>query len=205
MSNRDRILIAALRLFNERGSHAMSTNHIAEEAGVSVGNLYYHFSRKEEIVMALFEQLDDAWRTRLNVSDPANVTWADLCRLIAEHFAIVWEYRFFYREQIALRQNDVALTRRWNAANTRGRADMAALLAAHFASLGHAPPADADIDRLTDACWLIADYWLVHREMRVGRVHRKDLDHGVELFESIMKPLITALYTQASPQGENNV
>lgn len=197
MSNRSRILIAALRLFNDRGSHAVSTNHIARAAGISVGNLYYHFTSKEEIIRELFEQLDAAWKARLNVPDPPRVRWEDLLALISEHFAIVWDYRFFYREQMALRQNDANLTRRWNAANRRGRNDMAALLSAHFATLDCTQPATKDIDRLTDACWLIADFWLVHQEMRAGPVHRRDLDQGVDLFTSIIQPLFSALQAQA--------
>ena len=40
---KERILSAALRLFNSQGTAGVSTNHIAEAAGLSVGNLYYHF------------------------------------------------------------------------------------------------------------------------------------------------------------------
>lgn len=201
MSNRERILVASLRLFNDRGSHAVSTNHIAVEAGVSVGNLYYHFKSKEEIILELFERLDGAWRTRLVVEGGRGVGWEDLRRLIEEHFSIVWEFRFFYREQVALRQNDARLTRRWNAANRRGRADMAVLLGAHLSSLGCERPGAAEIDRLTDACWLIADFWLVHQEMRCGPVQRRDLSHGAELFASIVRPLIAAIVPCPVPDG----
>jgi AcrR family transcriptional regulator len=201
VSNRDRILSTSLRLFNERGSHSISTNYIAGECDISVGNLYYHFKGKEEIVLELFDRLDEAWKTRLNVPDPSAVGWTDLRGLIAEHFAIVWEFRFFYREQIALRQNDPALTRRWNAANRRGRADMAALLTAHLRHAGVDQVSAADVDRLTDACWLIADFWLVHHEMRAGPVHRRDLDSGADLFASIMQPLIASLSARPSTEG----
>ncbi len=41
---RGRILDAALRLFNQRGTAAVSTNHLAAAAGLSPGNLFYHFA-----------------------------------------------------------------------------------------------------------------------------------------------------------------
>jgi len=44
---RDLILTMALKLFNEQGSHKVTTNHIAKAMGINPGNLYYHFKNKE--------------------------------------------------------------------------------------------------------------------------------------------------------------
>ena len=49
----DRILAAATRVLETRGYTGMSTNRVAEEAGVSVGSLYRYFADKDEIVAAL--------------------------------------------------------------------------------------------------------------------------------------------------------
>lgn len=200
MSNRDRCLAAALRLFNAHGSGEVTTNQIAEAAGVSVGNLYYHFRSKEDIVLALFDAMDTAWRTRLVPRSTEQVTWSDLAALMAEHFSIVWSYRFFYREQVALRRRDAGLARKWLEANQRGRADMASLLQL-YAHTHRAPPlAVPALERLTDACWIIADFWLVHREMRTGKVHHGDLEEGLALFAAVMRPLLEAEIT-ASKAG----
>lgn len=44
-----RILETAERLFAERGYDAVSMNMIAEQAGVSKGNIFHHFSSKDEL------------------------------------------------------------------------------------------------------------------------------------------------------------
>lgn len=50
---RDRIIEQATRLFVSRGYHAMSMREIAEAVGVTKAALYYHFSDKEELFMAV--------------------------------------------------------------------------------------------------------------------------------------------------------
>ncbi|MBB5626341.1 TetR/AcrR family transcriptional regulator [Sphaerisporangium krabiense] len=53
---RDLIVETALRLFRERGYEATTMRAIAAEAGVSVGNAYYYFSSKEQLVQAYYDR-----------------------------------------------------------------------------------------------------------------------------------------------------
>lgn len=61
MNTRERIIEMAIRLFNELGTGAVSTNHIAEALSMSPGNLYYHFRNKEEIIRAILERMIARW------------------------------------------------------------------------------------------------------------------------------------------------
>jgi len=54
MSTKDKIIETSIKLFNEKGCINTSTRHIAEELSISVGNLYYHFKNKEEILIEIF-------------------------------------------------------------------------------------------------------------------------------------------------------
>ena len=54
MSTRDVILQRARELFMERGYNNVSMRDIAETAGIRVGNLTYHFPRKELLVEAIY-------------------------------------------------------------------------------------------------------------------------------------------------------
>jgi len=58
--SRKHILDAALKLFSHHGYGATSVNDIAEEAGLSKGNLYHHFPDKETIFRALLDRYFEA-------------------------------------------------------------------------------------------------------------------------------------------------
>jgi AcrR family transcriptional regulator len=51
---RDRLVDAALRLFREDGFQATTMRRIATEAGVSLGNAYYYFASKDDLVDELY-------------------------------------------------------------------------------------------------------------------------------------------------------
>jgi AcrR family transcriptional regulator len=50
------ILLATSRLLAREGYDRLSTNRVAEEAGVSVGSLYQYFPSKEALVATLAER-----------------------------------------------------------------------------------------------------------------------------------------------------
>jgi AcrR family transcriptional regulator len=52
-STRERILDIALELFTERGYEATSLRDIAERLGTTKAAIYYHFARKEDILLEL--------------------------------------------------------------------------------------------------------------------------------------------------------
>jgi AcrR family transcriptional regulator len=54
------IVETALRLFREHGYEATTMRAIAKEAGVSVGNAYYYFGSKEELIQAYYDELQEA-------------------------------------------------------------------------------------------------------------------------------------------------
>ena len=52
----DRILDAATRVFTARGYHKTTTNHVAEEAGASIGSLYQYFPNKDSLLAGIAER-----------------------------------------------------------------------------------------------------------------------------------------------------
>jgi AcrR family transcriptional regulator len=57
---RQRIVDAALELFREKGYDGTTMRAVAQAAGVSLGNAYYYFSSKDELVLGFYDQLQTA-------------------------------------------------------------------------------------------------------------------------------------------------
>jgi AcrR family transcriptional regulator len=68
-STRERILDVALQLFNEQGYDKTSLREIADRLGVTKAALYYHFERKEDILLELHLRLHALGRDILDRLD----------------------------------------------------------------------------------------------------------------------------------------
>jgi len=57
-STKTRIIEASVDLFNQKGFVNVTLRDIAEQVGISVGNLAYHFKNKEMVLEKVYENLD---------------------------------------------------------------------------------------------------------------------------------------------------
>ena len=190
MNNRERVLEAALSLFNEQGTSAVSTNHIAEAAGISPGNLYYHFRNKEEIIRALFERLFTSWDEVFQLPTDRAPSLNDLDAMITANYQLIWEYRFAYREQAALLRNDPKLKERYLAIRRRGYEGFAALIDAFVAAGVLSRPADSqELAVLTELCWIVSEQWPINLELSGQPFDENGVMKGAALMRWILRPL----------------
>ena len=58
---RERILVAATRLFSEEGVHATSVDRVIAEADVAPMTVYRHFAGKDDLVTATLQRWSEQW------------------------------------------------------------------------------------------------------------------------------------------------
>ncbi len=88
-STREQILEVALDLFTERGYGQTSLREIAERLGLTKAALYYHFSSKDEIFMALHRRLHESLDATVAVLEDEDMTlggWLALFERFVEKF-----------------------------------------------------------------------------------------------------------------------
>jgi AcrR family transcriptional regulator len=93
---REAIVTAALELFREHGFERTTMRAVADRAGVSVGNAYYYFSSKDELVQGFYDQLVADHRDRALPELAGRTDLADrLTRTLRAWIAVAEPYRDF--------------------------------------------------------------------------------------------------------------
>ncbi|GHE37818.1 TetR/AcrR family transcriptional regulator [Vulcaniibacterium thermophilum] len=99
---RQRILDAALAMFNAQGEPNVTTNHIADELEISPGNLYYHFRNKDDIIEHLFARFEERMDAALAEPQDRLPGLEDIWLQLHLVFECIWDYRFLYRDLVEI-------------------------------------------------------------------------------------------------------
>lgn len=188
MKTKDKIIETARLLFNEKGTRHVTTNHIAEQTGISPGNLYYHFRNKEDIIRALFEQLTTygvvEYQKVLQQYPPGTQESMDRTFSMIQTFN--WRYRFFKRELTALIMNDPQLKARFHEVNQMqlGMIHQSIRQAIEQGFLRQLD--DKTLHLLTEEVWLVTLFWLNYLEVGGEDVNEQTMDRGSEMLRNIM-------------------
>ncbi len=163
-NTRELILETSLRLFNALGEPNVTTNHIADEAGISPGNLYYHFRSKDDIVLELFKRFLARFQPLLEIPGDGPLKAEDLWFQLHLSFELKGEFRFLYRNlaDLAARIPNFDRAMRGSLARERGA------VGNFLAGLRQAGALQADAseqDDLAEAILLSLTYWIPFAEL----------------------------------------
>lgn len=109
---RERVLDVAQRLFNSQRFGNVTTAMLADAAGISEGNLWYHFREKRAVLDALSERFLAQCERRLAIQprrDGVLEAYADYLRILADEMRA---FRFLYRDQADYGEHSDAVLRR---------------------------------------------------------------------------------------------
>ncbi|HWA19674.1 MAG TPA: TetR/AcrR family transcriptional regulator [Devosia sp.] len=190
-TTKDRILDAALVLFNERGTDNVTTNHIAEALKMSPGNLYYHYRNKAEIVRALFARIQAEWAVNYAVPPATMPSIPMMEAMVAGNFEIQSRYRFFFRDLTLLLNADPELAAAYRANREQGLGNTKFLISLFVDAGVLNPVGDAEaLDDLAQLLWLVGDFWLVFKDTGGAVFSPADSEQGVRLFRRLLTPHI---------------
>jgi AcrR family transcriptional regulator len=166
----------------------VSTNHIAAAAGLSPGNLYYHFAGKQQIIRALHDRYAAAHE---GLWDPASCGQDGLARLranLARGMELAWQYQFFERELLALLRADARLRASYRDVYQRRLAQWVSFGEQLTANGVTRPP--AAIGDLAIAVWLIGQSWLPFLEITGDPQDPRQVAKGGDIVLAVLGPYL---------------
>jgi AcrR family transcriptional regulator len=188
---RERILDASLAMFNAQGEPNVTTNHIADELGISPGNLYYHYRNKDDIVERLFARYEARMDDALVAPEGRLPNLEDVWLQLHLVFECMWEYRFLYRDLVDILARNRKLRQRFARILNRAAASAEAVLKGLArAEVMRATP--DEIHATAENVLLVATFWLNYHAVRGANPEpaQNDLSHGIYQVMLLIAPFL---------------
>lgn len=203
LSTKERILNASVRLFNEHGVDAVRLQQIAEEIGISVGNLAYHFKTKDAIIESVYEQVLDEFAHifRQYLQAPELAAFDQQISLYYQFFR---NYQFYLAEFFKTNPEQTSQQIQWQRAVNKMLMQLRSWLDFHVQRQVIRPETSrGQYDQLAQSLWMTLVFLPVSAAMRGNavdeRLYKQSVwehlkphftEEGVDEFETLVLPTL---------------
>lgn len=186
---RERILETSLAMFNALGEPNVTTNHIADETGISPGNLYYHFRSKDDIVEHLFGAYEVRIDEALLLPATRRANLEDLWLQLHLLFEAIGEFRFLHRDLVDILSRNRRIRSRFARILDRGAASAATLLRS-LVEDGVLHANTNELHLLVENAIALTTFWVGYDCVRGGRYDGANGDprHGMRRVIALLAP-----------------
>ncbi len=190
MKTRDKIVHAALELFNQHGERNITTNHIADHIEISPGNLYYHFRNKQEIVREIFALYSAELLERFTPLKGSKESLTMLKSYLDSTFTLMWKYRFFYANLPEILSRDELLHEQYIDVQETLQSNLIAIMQ-EFVALNLLDVDQQQLKSLVCTQHLIACSWLSYQSAMLSKTEiteqmvRQGMLQMINIFKSV--------------------
>ncbi|WP_312741544.1 TetR/AcrR family transcriptional regulator [Sphingobacterium multivorum] len=103
MNTKEKIINEAIRVYNREGVRTVTTRQIAQEMGISAGNLHYHFKHTEDIIFHVFQLLQTEYDKMILLPADPTLSFLQLLNgFVDVSYALIDKYRFIFENFVEI-------------------------------------------------------------------------------------------------------
>jgi AcrR family transcriptional regulator len=166
LTTKQKILESAIRLFNWDDVANVRLQQIADETGISVGNLAYHFKNKEAIVTAVYEGLFEEFAQILStyMSSPK---LTDFDFQMEQYHRFFTKYKFYLIDLFEIERSHPLIMARWRECVSKMQLQIRKRLDYNVQrGILHPEPMPGVYDTLTNNIWMTIVFWRPRQLMK---------------------------------------
>jgi len=103
MTTKQKIIASSIKLFNQNGLTNVRLQQIADDVGISIGNLAYHYYSKEAIVNEIDRQLSELILPVINAKRSFPYLM-DLDTQLAHYYHLLINYSFYFLDLLEIKR-----------------------------------------------------------------------------------------------------
>lgn len=192
-STKDKILSAARELFNEHGVESITVRHIAKHIGISHGNLCYHFPRKEDILLALYEKVVLGMSEQIEIVPAEDIRLEMVLHALVVSFRLQYEYKFLMVDFVNIMRRVPEIRENFRQIFTFRREQFRTIIKAlRKQGIFVKTVNEAQYEQLHLHLYLLGDFWMSEAEILFTGEESAKLPFYAELACSLLMPYLTA-------------
>lgn len=177
-NTKERIVTASIKLFNDHGIASVRLQQIADEIGISVGNLAYHYKNKEAIINSVYEKLFEDFQQILSayLKTPSLVDFDSQVSLYFEFFK---NYQFYITDLFATEHPIPEVRQKWQELMTKMIFQIRKRLEFHSKNGDLPILSEVTFDIIAEAIWMTLVFWIPQQQMRLRAVTESQFKSAV--------------------------
>lgn len=199
MKTKDKILEVALRMFNERGISEVTLRQIAQNIGISQGNLSYHFKTKREIVTRLYFDLVGKMNVEMETITQTQPILSYLYDASKVSMNVLYEYRFILKSLYKVLEASEDLKSHYIQLQAHRKKQFLELFHAMVKQEILRPEEfENEYERLYERMNILGDNWVNAHDLFVD-LNTTNIDYYHELLMEVIYPYLTTSGKKAFP------
>ena len=179
MKTKDKIIQGSIELFNLQGERKCNNKPYAAHIGISPGNLYYHYSNKDDIIRTIYKLYEKNLDQMFQPQDSESKGMDEMMFYLDRVFYSMWQFRFFYANLPDILARDDELHQRYLVAQKRLYQRMIAILN-EIRAQGFITLDDDMVEDLAHTLKLVVTFWISYQHTQTQQtITRSTISKGV--------------------------